>query len=170
MFDKLPEVVDLERVSRNGADFKGEFALSKMTRLQEACQEADGNAEIDLALEFKNSRKLLTGEVRAVVKLECQRCLVAIETNLVADVDLEIVKVMADEHRHHDVFELDEEGNLALLELVEDELLLQVPVVPKHLDAADCNQDMLNRGTEYVPEEAEVEKNNPFAVLQKLKK
>lgn len=171
MFDKLPKTVDPERVAQNGADFKGSYEQKTMPRLRDIVEDDSGVCDVDLALDYsKGSRLKLIGQVSADLSLVCQRCLETFKQNVSAHVDLEVVRTEGDEHREHDVFVLDSEGSLALLELVEDEILLQIPSMPKHEHIADCKQDMIERATEYVPEEDEEEKENPFAVLKNLKK
>lgn len=171
MFDNLPKTVDPERLGQYGADFKGEYSQNTMPRLSELVEGDSGICEVDLSLSFqKGSGLKLSGRVTADVSLVCQRCLEVFDYSLVADVDIELVREETQEHREHDVFVLDEDGSLSLIELVEDEILLQVPSMPKHAEVSDCNQDMINRATEYVPEEEEQERDNPFAVLKDLKK
>lgn len=170
MFDKLPKTVDPERLAQNGADFKGSYEQKTMPRLRDIVEDDSGVCDVDLALDYsKGSRLKLIGQVSADLSLVCQRCLEAFKQNVIAHVDLELVHTEGEEHREHDVFVLDGEGVLPLIELVEDEILLQIPNMPKHEHIADCKQDMINRATEYVPEEDEEEKENPFAVLKNLK-
>lgn len=170
MFDKLPKSVDPERLGQNGADFKGQYPLSAMSRLADIAESDAGQCEVDLALVYEGGRLLLRGELEAQVSLQCQRCLEDYACVLVTNVELELVREETDAHREYDVFVLDEDdGSLDLLGLVEDELLLQLPSMPKHEQIDDCNQDMIERATEYVPDEAEEEKKNPFAILKDLK-
>ena len=64
-----------------------------------------------------------------------------------------------------DVLVLSREFNL--LELVEDELLMSVPPVPKH---EECPAPVKLQAADADFVDAPVEKPNPFAVLQQLKK
>ena len=61
--------------------------------------------------------------------------------------------------------ELDENGEVNLRELVEDELLLAIPLIPRH-ELEDCQSDSDSVWGE-LPEE--LDKPNPFDVLKKLK-
>ncbi len=56
-----------------------------------------------------------------------------------------------------------EDGQLRPLDLVEDELVLAVPVVPLSPDGEAVDQD-------WAPSEEETKKANPFAALAALKK
>ncbi len=171
MLDKLPLTVDAERLSQNGADFKGQYALAAMPRLRELVENDQGCCDVDLQLAAAGrARLMLTGTVSAQLNLVCERCLEPFVLPVAAEVAVELVREESEQHREHDVFELDEEGCLPLLTLVEDEILLQLPSMPKHERVAECNQDMIQRATEHVPVEDAQQKGNPFAVLESLKK
>ena len=105
-----------------------------------------------------------------LVPLTCQRCLGPVEVAVSVDrefrfVATEELAAIEDEESEEDVLVLSRNFNLA--ELVEDELLMALPVAPKHeicpklvkLQVADAD----------FADEPE-EKPNPFAVLQQLKK
>ena len=110
----------------------------------------------------------LTAEV--ALPQTCQRCLGPVDVPVSFErefrfVASEEVAAVEDEESDEDVLVLSRDFNL--LELVEDELLMALPVVPKHevcpgavkLQVADQN---------FVEEAAE--KPNPFAVLGQLNK
>jgi uncharacterized protein len=114
--------------------------------------------------------------VQGSVRMQCQRCLQPV--TLALEVDRPI-RFVADED---EAARLDEEGDddvlaltarLDLLALIEDELILALPIVPRH-DV--CPQPLQVPGgvaadgtPEPVPEEAD-DRPNPFAVLARLKK
>jgi uncharacterized protein len=110
----------------------------------------------------------LTAEV--ALPLICQRCLGTVDLPVQFErefrfVATEEIAEAQDEESEEDVLVLSRDFNL--LELIEDELLMALPVVPKHtvcpgavkLQVADS--DFSEEG---------VEKPNPFAVLGQLKK
>ena len=66
---------------------------------------------------------------------------------------------------YYDAIELDENGEVNLRELVEDELLLAIPLIPRH-QLEDCSAPADSVWGE-LPEE--LEKPNPFDVLKQLK-
>lgn len=102
--------------------------------------------------------------------LICQRCLCRVDVSVQAErkfrfVATEEIAEAQDEESEEDVLVLSRDFNL--LELIEDELLMALPVVPKHnvcpgvvkLHVAD---------PDFTEELAE--KPNPFAMLEQLKK
>jgi uncharacterized protein len=66
----------------------------------------------------------------------------------------------------YDVLELGEDP-LDLLALIEEELLLALPIVPAH-DPQECQQPADNQVSE--SSEDEVTRSNPFSVLAQLKR
>lgn len=108
-------------------------------------------------------------EAEVTLALTCQRCLSPVDATVRFERDFRFVATeelaaIEDEESDEDVLVLSRNFNLA--ELVEDELLMALPVAPKHavcpvpvkLQAAD---------SDFVDEPAE--KPNPFAVLEQLK-
>jgi len=69
----------------------------------------------------------------------------------------------------YDLVDLNEYGELDLIQLVEDEFILTLPQIAMH-DEADCSVDSNNMVFGEIPEEIEEEKPNPFDVLKNLKK
>lgn len=177
MSDRLPNIIDLTRVSTQGADYVGHFSLSGMPRLADVLTHTQGDCELDGAIEYnasrtKGERWSVVGSIKTTLSLQCQRCLddMALEVDAPLNVLVVQAQYTPSEDTEIPVFELDDQGQLDLNALVEEELLLHIPLVAKHDSIEACNQDMLGRATEYVLEpEAEI-KQNPFAVLQQLKK
>lgn len=109
-------------------------------------------------------------QAEVTVQLTCQRCLGPVEVAVSFErkfrfVANEALAAVEDEESEEDVLALNRNFNLA--ELVEDELLMTLPVAPKH---EVCPQPVKLHvaDADFVDEPAE--KPNPFAVLQQLKK
>lgn len=108
----------------------------------------------------------------ATISMECQRCLDPVETPLAFErrflfVDDEAAAARLDADQDDDVLVLSR--SFDLLELVEDELLLALPLVPRH--EACPKPPVLSFEADEADEEPEVEERpNPFAALAALKK
>lgn len=99
----------------------------------------------------------------------CQRCLGPVEVPVVVEREFRFVATekqaeAEDEESEEDVLVLSRDFNL--LELVEDELLMALPVVPKH-EVCPAPVKLQVADPDFV-EDVE-QKPNPFAVLQQLK-
>ncbi len=110
---------------------------------------------------------LLTAEV--ALPQTCQRCLGPVEVPVVVEREFRFVATeeqaeVEDEEAEEDVLVLSRDFNL--LELVEDELLMALPVVPKH-EVCPAPVKLQVADPDFV-EDVE-QKPNPFTVLQQLK-
>lgn len=108
-------------------------------------------------------------QAQATLALECQRCLGPVEVLLEFErdfrfVDSEALAAVEDEESEEDVLVASRAFNL--LDLIEDEILMAVPVTPKH---EECPHPVT---TEVADPDFDAEldaKPNPFAALAKLK-
>ena len=103
----------------------------------------------------------ITGDYRVKLKLLCQRCLEAMEITLSNPFNIGLV-ADGNEVPLSDEFEqVAMEGReIALAPLIEDEVLLGLPMSPMHA-REDCPAKEIRDG--------EREKSSPFAVLKNLK-
>ncbi|WP_428419966.1 YceD family protein [Methylibium sp.] len=108
-------------------------------------------------------------QARTVIPLQCQRCLAPVEEALRIDrwlrfVATEDAAAALDADSEDDVLELTR--SLDLRELVEDEFLMSLPLVPRHERCPAPLVALLDPAAAKEPPPRE----NPFAVLQALKK
>ncbi|WP_244815561.1 DUF177 domain-containing protein [Caballeronia sp. Lep1P3] len=114
--------------------------------------------------------------VHGSVWLTCQRCLSPYSQHLDVDATYRIVAT----EEEADEYPLDEDEievivgsrQFDLVDLIEEELLLSLPLVPKHSVCPEVHESLLSGSVEGEAEESgeeEAEKPNPFAVLEKLK-
>lgn len=171
--DAQPRTLDVANFTRNNGDLQGVWRLADMPRLVESLFQAPGDAVANWRAQ--GAQKPVTGGAPEVwlhlrgdarVVLQCQRCLQALEQQLVVDRRFRFVRDEAqalrlDEESDDDVMML--EPRMDLAELVEDEFILGLPIVPRHeicpspLKASAVDQPTI----EAAP--------NPFAVLAGLK-
>ncbi|MGD8418848.1 MAG: YceD family protein [Gammaproteobacteria bacterium] len=160
--------VDKE-VARNGY-FEGEIALSELTRLDGLLyRDSTGRENRKIAIRFEFLRNefgvsVLVGQLQASLGLECQRCLGAIEMPVELEFEL-MVDASDDLLRDSSLDSIDsDDGYIDIYTVVEDELMLALPLVAMHEDIA-CNEHWpaAESGSEAA------NKDNPFAVLQQLK-
>lgn len=132
---------DLAALAGREAALSGRLDLSKLTRLVTLLRSDDGT--VDATLRFRQRRDgwlAIALDYRASVELTCQRCLESLRYEMGERVDL----VVADEDEvppnvpeGYEPYELTR-GRLNPAELVEDELIVAVPLVPKHERMEDC--------------------------------
>lgn len=169
--------LDVEALGREGSTLEGEWLIRDLPRLA-----ASAHADASLT-DADRVRWTCRGELRAVrggppqvwlhleasagLVLECQRCLGPVPCAVQAQrsflfVSGEAAAAELDADCEDDVLALTR--SLDVQELIEDELLLSLPLVPRH---AACPQPLVaSTGDAGEPEEA---RPNPFAALAALK-
>ncbi len=163
--------------AKAGAQLHADERLLRFTRLLEETQglgaeaplryEATGSLRSDAA---GMDEVWLHLKAEAVLPLTCQRCLGPVDAEVAFDrefrfVATEELAAVEDEESEEDVLVLSR--NFDLAELVEDELLMALPVSPKH-DV--CPQPVKLQAADADFVDAPDVKPNPFAVLEQLKK
>ena len=160
----LPSRIDPWRLAAEGERLDGALALAALPRLAAALNRADGVVKVALAAGIdRQGVRFIAGVVRTEVELICQRCLEPLRVALDATVRLGLVRSEAEADRLPEEYEplLVPEGNLGVADLVEDELLLALPRIPRHEDARDCEANGYR-----TPDR--VEQDQPFATLASL--
>lgn len=139
-----PLRLDVERFAREGGRLAGEWPVAGMARLVESCHtDARPGIAEQVAWEARGearraggeSQAWLSLELRTCVKLTCQRCLGAVSVPLELAGRFRFVQGearAAEEDAESDEDVLASSRSLDLHALAEDELLLALPLVPRH--------------------------------------
>lgn len=169
MRDKLRRRYQVHKeVSRNGF-FEGSIPLADLIRLNDFLlpdELSKPRREIKVRFEFERNEydlPAVRGRLETRVALECQRCLGALDYPL--ELDFQLMIDASDELvRSSSVDTLySEDGYIDIFAVIEDELILAIPLVARHDDRA-CNEHWRNLDEGSTPPE----ENNPFAVLRNL--
>ena len=166
---KLPITIDPFKSAQRRLVCKGVFDMSGMNRLLAVCENNSGQVKVDVNFDVdERGLVVISGTGSASVSLTCQRCTEAFEQALEVTFTFSPVKnpdAAAELPSYYDAIELDENGEVNLRELVEDELMLEIPLIPRH-SVEDCHAPADSVWGE-LPEE--LDKPNPFDVLKQLK-
>ena len=167
---KIPHKVDPVRAAAKKFDYDGYIPRDKLERLAGVVETVLSDAEVRLSFSVDlQGLTVIEGSAGAAVKCECQRCGNPCELGLSAD-----FHYTADEKKardlgledDYDFADPDEFGELDIYNLVEDELILSLPMVIMHPEG-ECE---MPEGGVYGKIVTENTESNPFAVLGKLKK
>ncbi len=148
--------------ARDGRVLEGRLAVIDFERLHDLLAEISGEVAYRLqGYKGERGQSMLHVVVNGVLPLACQRCLGAIHFELDVDSVLELIpegnELSQDELEDDTRDFLPVAGELDVAELVEDEILLALPVAPRH---ERCG----------LPGAAAAgERINPFAALAGLK-
>ena len=142
----------------------GTLTLEDCKRLADQLQAA----EINYTLEGENNseRYTLTLSLDAKVQATCQRCMSGMPLSLNREFHYLINDAPLSDNEFSDLEEgddidlLEPSQAMDLVALIEDEMLMALPIAPVH--AEDCNDNLHNGVAE------SGEKPNPFAVLKGL--
>jgi uncharacterized protein len=164
----LPALVEPFGCVERGVRFQARIPLAGLPRLREALAGDDGDATVDLAFgRDAEGHATLTGRVQAALALRCERCLEPLTLDVDAPLALGLVETDAEAARlPAELDPLVVEGGLSLAEVVEDELILAVPIVPRHGEGT-CPSRLAER---YRPGPEAPREESPFAVLERLKR
>lgn len=148
-------------------EFEGRIPLAAMTRLRDGLLDCDGEARFELVF-ATDALKLPFAELRieAELPLECQRSLRRFLFPVRLVQRLGLIREEADEAAlppDYEALLVEPDGMLRPADLVEDELILALPVVPMSPDAEAVEQTFL-------PTAEETARANPFAALAGWKK
>jgi len=129
-------VIDSVRFAREGGVVSGSIELSRLDRLVEHLESGAGFAEFEVRGGMEEGKALLTITVRAGLRLRCQRCLDGLDYPLAARSRLLLVedgeRWPADESTEERYDAIPAQRELDLVTLVEDEILLALPLAPRH--------------------------------------
>lgn len=135
MSSRLPQRVDPWHLADQGRVLEGSYAFAEMHRLAPLLAAADGKASFRLGFEHDGDRRAVVRvAVDAVLPLICQRCLEPLDHEVHSRGMLGIVASIEEAERLPGSYEslLVMEDSVRPLEIVEEELLLAIPAVPRH--------------------------------------
>ena len=155
-------VIDGLEFARHGRRLSGCIGLESMPRLADALVDNKGEVDCEVVGEIdREGNAFLVLRVEGSVGLRCQRCLELVEQPLLITTRLLLVppgQEWPDEELAEDGYDAVEAGKeMALLPMVEEEVLLALPIAPMH----ESCQPPVPATDEQVP--------SPFAALAKLK-
>lgn len=186
--DFRPHALPINKFAREQGTLEGHGSLQEWSRLLAEHEahwvEASDNGDAASGLpevawqaqgEYMESRGIRSGawlfvRGRTSIVKTCQRCLEPVQLNLEFDRAYRFVRSeeeaeALDMESEEDVLAYVDDFNV--LQLVEDELLLAIPAIPRH---ESCGGSIQYEWMDSDFDATQVEKKNPFAVLEQLKK
>jgi uncharacterized protein len=155
--------IDSLDFARRGGELSGEVPVAELPRMTDLLADSEGKISYVLrGLAGKDGHPRLELMVDGECNLRCQRCLNALTYPIKLVSNLRLIsegEVDNSDIEDDEVDSIPAEKRLDVLALLEEELLLSLPIAPKHgLGECQIAVEGLNRS------------NNPFAVLAGLKK
>lgn len=166
MSSRPPKQLDPWRVSEQGLAYSGVVELADFSRLTPLLARQEG--VVSYTSRFSRDRierPMITGHVEVTLWQTCQRCLQDVAIQVDSDFQLVVVQGLDEAEALSEEFDplLAEDAEIDLLDLLEEELLLSLPVVALH---EACHTRQYDEDDEPISTES---LENPFRVLQELK-
>jgi uncharacterized protein len=134
-------IEDLGILAARSRSLEGEIPLTQLPRLRELLTSSEGSVAAVLRL-LQRREGYVTAELcyRVALELTCQRCLEPLQIGLEDCVPVAVVESQAVEAFVPAECEpvLLENGRLRPADLIEDELIIALPLVPKHATEQGC--------------------------------
>ncbi len=166
--DNLPLKVDPFRFADNSLSLSGMLLIKDMPRLCSSLSSDEGDVNVDLTFGVdEEGLRYLKGHMTTCLMLECQRCLESFRYEIIGDFMLGIVRTEKEADRLPERYDplLVPDLSLVISEMVEDELIVSLPIVPMH----EVNHCKATQSFEVSSSDAIVEKENPFKVIESLR-
>ena len=171
MSQKLPIEIDPFRLARNKLILEGDLALATMHRLSQSLANNDGNVHVKMNFDLEKVTGVphMNGVFTASLSLLCERCSKPVAYDININCSLGLVSNESEIERlaeQYDPWLIESADPIKLSLIVEDELILALPLVAKH------NEICLPKEVWQAGEEEEVVEEkapSPFAMLASLK-
>ena len=175
MSNRLPIEVNPFRLIEQRRSLSGGVSLQHLPRLRELVLGAEGAFAVEM--DFTHSASglpMIAGRVQGGVTLACQRCLEPVRVGVDTRLNVVLTTSQTDrepEEEGYEIYIVDDE-RLFLQDFIEDEILLALPVVPRH-DSCQPVRPLHDASPDDVDEHedpAQGGRQNPFAALKDWKK
>ncbi|ABN74471.1 23S rRNA accumulation protein YceD [Actinobacillus pleuropneumoniae] len=170
---KLPLTIDPYKDAQRRMDYEGYISRSLLNRLGESVSNVLSDAQVTLSLYIDPQRlTVIKGTATVEVEFDCQRCGNPFTQTLDCSFCFSPVSNNMDQADNlpeiYEPIEVNEFGEVNLLDMIEDGFIIELPLVPMHSEE-HCEVSVSEQVFGELPEEL-AKKPNPFAVLANLKK
>jgi len=166
--------VDARKFAQQRVQLEGHISPEHLPRLVQAVSRID--TPVHARLEFgrdESGYRTVMGPLQATLTMTCQRCMGETEVEIHSQLAVAVVASDAESKalpRSLEPWVIDrEEAEADLYAVVEDELLLDLPMVAYH-DYQCIDEEMYSSGDATSAAAQEEGRRNPFQVLEQLKK
>jgi uncharacterized protein len=162
--------VNAKELAGRAATIRRSLELRQLPRVAQAGALEGTRVDAELRFALFEGRATVVVQLEGVIVLACQRCLRPCDCALDEEALLIVVATDADEVPGGYEPAIGDAEHLSLADLIEEQVLLGMPLVPKHEDAALCGPAAGAKvRVKAEPAEARAEeKQTPFANLREL--
>ena len=161
---QMPHKIDLLKEAKLKRELAYSLSLESLERVLESAPGSVGAVDVTVNCQYDgDGHPFMALHVETVLALKCQRCLEPFLMRIESDQRIVAVETEALAREVPEGLEpvVSQDGTIDLIAVVEDEILLAIPMHPKHT-VRDCNVTLAT------PESIQEERQTPFAGLDKL--
>jgi len=142
MSERLPVHLDPIAQANRGRSVHGTVPVRAFRRLAEWLHSDAG--ELDVRLAFgrdESGRRQVTGRIQGALSLVCHRCMVPYELPIDLDLSLVLVESEAEAETLPDELDalvIDDARSMHTVDMIEDDLILALPLVPRCEHYREC--------------------------------
>jgi uncharacterized protein len=171
MRQQLPKDIDPFRFANTGRELEGELAQADLPRLADVLRHTDGTVTVSMRFDVDDTgTPFMQGHFTTTLSLSCERCMQELTLSVEVDTLLGIVrheKLAENLSDQYEPWVIEEHDVADPASVVEDELILALPLVPKH--DYDCLPEEAWFSGDKEEEKQADKADSPFAVLSALK-
>jgi uncharacterized protein len=164
----IPEHIDPFRFAEQKLRLDGKLRIAEMQRLCTSVIPHEDTVAVNLQFGIdEQGITILTGHLETKLTLQCQRCMEPFSYEIMSNFVLGIVNTLDEANALPERYEpaLAHEGSLALREMIEDEIILNLPIIPRH-ELEECKVKLPLKDSGWEQGKGE----NPFRALESLKR
>ena len=162
--NSLPAQLKLFNLAKKEVSLSGQYQISDLAMVSEIASNKTDKININLSFYLENDKTpCIDGIISLDIVLVCQKCLEELPIPLKVSFNLAFVRFEAQGKVLDSRYEIyvTQKEELATQDLISEEILLSVPMIPTH--DYDCMEEMDKQRI------VEEKSNNPFAILKKIK-
>jgi len=171
MSNDLPLRFDPILYANRGRQLAGIISAHDLPRIMELAPNSESNFYVTLAFSMSSLQfPMVKGTIEGEIVQLCQRCMKDTSVSIRSDFQLLLVTpdlVGRASEEGHEIFEYSG-PTITTATLIEDEIILSMPIVSRHENEQDCDPAVKHLMHEFDEVPAD-EKQNPFAKLKDLK-
>jgi len=170
MHRKLPIEIDPFRFAQNGIQLEGQIQLNKMPRLTQSLLSSEGLVNVKMAFDVDEiGTPFMHGMFTCSVSMICERCMSPMDVTLSTNSLLAMViseRKIVGLAEQYEPWLLESNDPVVLSTIVEDELILSLPLVPRHEEMCLPSEAWTVGDNDEMESE---KRESPFAMLAELK-
>lgn len=167
--ESLPEKINPFRFAENALRLQGFYLIKDLSRLTPSLSNDEGEVQIDLTFGVdRQGIRYMKGHLETQLNLQCQRCMQPFIYGIMCDFTFGVVRTEEEAEmlpKQYDPIVVSKEA-LLLLDMVEDELIINLPLIPMHPPEACKIKLPLKAKLESGSDDG---RNNPFKVIESLR-